>query len=103
MTNDEMDEILRMESEDTLARTFEPLPVNETRTTAVTRVNERLVAKGRELSFRGERGRFRFRSRRINEATGVDEIDVWGPIGRGRRPAFRTFRTERLRRVHNHA
>lgn len=104
MTDEMMDTICEMESADfpryEPSEEINPTP-RVTRVTRITRMNGRLVGSGRLVSFVGQRGRFKFRDRRINPETGVDEINVWGPIGRGRRAAFRTFHAHDLRTVHN--
>lgn len=60
-------------------------------------VNGRHVEPGTELKISGERGRFRFQ-RHVARPDGREWVDViGGPEGA---PSFRSFRPERIRRVH---
>ena len=61
------------------------------------RVNGRVVVPGTEISFRGERGRFRF-VERVTTSAGVSWLSViGGPKGIR---TWRAFREERVRTVH---
>lgn len=65
-------------------------------TTLEMTVNNRHVSKGTELSIQGERGRYRF-VKHVTNGQAV-WIDVWGgPKGREQ---MRSFRPERVKRVH---
>jgi hypothetical protein len=60
-------------------------------------INGRNVSAGTELKITGERGRYRF-IRQVTTDKGVEWIDVWGgPKGSEQ---WRSFRVERVRRVH---
>lgn len=69
--------------------------------TAHARVNGRVLVPGRELTIRGERGRFRFVKHVRNDATGREWIDVYGGV-KGHE-TLRSFRPERIRAVANRA
>lgn len=64
-----------------------------------TRVNGRVLTPGRELTIRGERGRFRFVKHVRNERTGTEWIDVYG--GAKGHETVRSFRPGRVRTVAN--
>lgn len=59
------------------------------------KINGRIVTPGTELSIRGERGRMRFIKKVTRPERGVEWIDV--ADGQGH---IRSFRPERVRRVH---
>jgi hypothetical protein len=68
------------------------------RTVSTTwRRGNRVLRPGVEVSISGERGRFRFREHVVNTASGAEWVTVIGPSG------FRSFRPERIKRVHNAA
>lgn len=64
-------------------------------------VNGRHVRPGVELKIAGERGRFRFLkhvSVSVDDGDPIEWVDVWGgPKGS---PSLRSFRPDRIRRVH---
>lgn len=73
------------------------LPPDWMEATEIT-INGRHIQPGTELSIRGERGRFRFVKHVTRPERGIEWIDVWGgPKGS---PQLRSFRPERVRRVH---
>ena len=59
-------------------------------------INGRKVESGTELKIKGERGRFRFIKHVTTPTT--EWIDVWG--GPKHAPAWRSFATEKVARVH---
>ena len=59
-------------------------------------INGRNVEPGTELKISGERGRFRFIKHVTTPTT--EWIDVWG--GTKYAPAWRSFRLDRVKRVH---
>lgn len=61
-------------------------------------VNGRHVEKGTEISIKEERGRFQFVRHVYNPKIDVEWIDVVG--GRKGVSEYRSFRPERIRRVH---
>lgn len=61
------------------------------------RVNGRVLEPGTEVSITGERGRFRF-VRHVINASGAEWLDVVG--GTNKVTMTRSFRPERVRRVH---
>lgn len=63
-----------------------------------TVIHSRNVEKGTELSIQGERGRFHFLRHVYNPAIDVEWIDVVG--GKRGVREFRSFRPERVKRVH---
>lgn len=58
------------------------------------RWNGRIIQPGTELSIRGETGRFRF-IKYVKRPNGIEWIDTYGPYD-----DFRSFRPDRIRRVH---
>jgi len=61
-------------------------------------VNGRHVRPGVEVKISGEKGRFRFVKHVANVDQGVEWVDVWG--GPKSSPALRSFRPDRIVRVH---
>lgn len=61
------------------------------------RVNGRVLEPGTEVSITGERGRFRF-VRHVINASGAEWLDVVG--GANKVTMYRSFRPERVKRVH---
>lgn len=61
------------------------------------RVHGRLITPGSEVSVHGERGRFRFIKHVTTEA-GVEWLDFIG--GPNKAPMFRSFRSDKIKRVH---
>lgn len=59
-------------------------------------INGRNVEPGTELKIAGERGRFRF-IKYVTTPT-AEWVDVWG--GTKHAPAWRSFKLDRVRRVH---
>ena len=98
---DMTDVILAMESEDSLATTYVPCDTTPKRVvTEVTTINRRRVEPDRLLRIRGQRGKFKF-IKRVSTPHGGNYIDVWGPVGRGRKAMFRSFDVSEVRTVHN--
>jgi hypothetical protein len=73
-----------------------PMPTHWSASTTA-KLRGRNVTPGRLLSITGERGRFTFLRRVVNERTGKEWVDV-RQVGTG---AYRAFRPERVRRVHS--
>ena len=63
-----------------------------------TQIHNRNVEKGTELSIQGERGRFHFLRYVYNPNIDVEWIDVVG--GKKGVREFRSFRPQRVKRVH---
>jgi hypothetical protein len=57
------------------------------------RINNKIITPGTELSFHGERGRFKFLKHVVNEEH--EWIDVLGPTDQ-----FRSFRIDQVKTVH---
>lgn len=62
------------------------------------KIHGRNLERGTELSIQGERGRFKFVQYVYNPELDVDWIDVIG--GKRGVKEFRSFRPERVKRVH---
>lgn len=71
-------------------------PSSDWEITYEMQINGRHVEAGTELKIQGERGRFRFIKHVLT--SDAEWIDVWG--GPKHREQMRSFRTERVIRVH---
>jgi len=59
------------------------------------------LTAGGEVSFKGQRGRFRFDHHAVVAGTDAGWLTVWGPVsGDGQKAQWRSFSVDAVRSVH---